>query len=176
MTPDREDIALHLPVLEKYASKASSVLEIGCECGDGSTRAFIRGLVASKAVDKIMVSVDMKDFINAEDRPTVPFWHFYKGNSMLDSTFEEVNKIADGRKFDIIFIDTEHNYDVLKRELEVWKSASKPTTAWLFHDTYMQEKYNHMTDAIKEFASVNTSWEYKDLSIKCNGLGALICR
>ena len=67
-----------------------------------------------------------------------------------------------------------HNYPILKQELEVWKELAHDKTLWLFHDTWMQGRYNHMTDAAKEFVLIDTRWEYKDITQNNNGLGALV--
>ena len=77
--------------------------------------------------------------------------------------------------FDLIFIDTVHTYEHLKKELELWEPLAVGDCKWLFHDTWMGGVYNPMTDAIKEFArNSNGKWEYSDITRECNGLGALL--
>jgi hypothetical protein len=78
------------------------------------------------------------------------------------------------KKADLIMIDTIHEYDFLKQELEMWKQLAHDKTIWLFHDTWMFGQYNHMTDAIKEFAQKDGRWEYVDITKEAHGLGALI--
>lgn len=64
----------------------------------------------------------------------------------------------------------------MKSELNLWKDLAKDTTIWLFHDTWMDGTYNHMTDAIIQFSESNPQWKYIDLSKENNGLGALFPR
>lgn len=174
MVKDREDIIKHMNKLSWYSTQNDFIVEIGPEFGNGSTRAFQTGFALNSSDNKIWITVDIICNIYPECVPIVPFWHFVLGDSREQSTVNKVRELCGNRFPDVIFIDTIHNYEFLKVELEVWKELAGPKTVWLFHDTWMMKKYNHMTDAIKEFALAYPQWEYKDLSKKCNGLGALV--
>jgi len=176
MQQDRTDIVLHMPVIEDYASKSSFVLELGCDTGNGSTRAIARGLLRSSADDKLHIGVDLNNIAlvpDLGDNMIEPWWHYVVGDTRDERTLEKVKAIAGDRKADLIFIDTDHTYDCMKAELSLWENLAKDTTIWLFHDTWMLGAYNHMTDAIIQFSESNPQWKYVDLSRENNGLGAL---
>lgn len=42
--PDQPEMVYHMPYLEDMASRCSVIIEIGCGHGNGSTRAFKRGV------------------------------------------------------------------------------------------------------------------------------------
>jgi cephalosporin hydroxylase len=170
----REDINQLLPILEEKAKKADFILEIGCASGNGSTSAFKKVMKQNRRKFKLYISVDIEDNILPEYRPQGYWWHLVLGDSRSLETLEKVKEISKGKLADIIFIDTEHNYDVMQKELEVWKNIAHSKTVWMFHDTWMSGNYNHMTDAIKEFVQNNPMWKYEDLSKENNGLGALV--
>ncbi|MFA5352618.1 MAG: class I SAM-dependent methyltransferase [Thermodesulfovibrionales bacterium] len=174
---DNVDIAPHMETLERYAEKAAFILEIGCGAGNGSCRAFRRGLAKSQVPPelKLHISIDINSEHPAYDRPTEPYWYKVSGDSRSQEAFNKVldtvaNYSLGDRTPDIIFIDTDHTYEQMQLELELWDRLAGPNTIWLFHDTWMGGPYNHMTDAIKEFAAAH-GLVYKDLSKASHGLG-----
>ena len=174
MMEDQSEMIYHMPFLEEAASQASFILELGAGHGNGSTRAFIRGLTRSKYSKVGMVSVDI-DPDKPTDRPTVPWWEGVTGSTTDLNTFMKVEECMEDLSYsppDIIFIDTEHTYDQMKQELEIWYPLSRVYTTWLFHDTNMFGCYNHMTDAIKEFADQH-GMVYDDVSLESHGLGRM---
>ena len=175
MTEYSNDIANYIDILRAYASRAAFVLEIGPAKGNGSTLAFTEGLeLNDKAkVQKLFISVDIRDYM--EIKPNLSYWKLLIGDSREEETRKQFRAIT--KRFpDILFIDTHHTYEQMKRELEVWSPIASPVaTTWLFHDTYMMGEYNHMTDAIKEFAK-DSPWNYVDISSEAHGLGALVPR
>lgn len=185
--PVTSNIIEHLPILERYGSMCPSILELGCENGTGSTFAFRNAMEKSWGSDaeRLWISVDIKDQLFPMCRPRLPFWHFVAGDTTNPETVMSVRKIMEEycwSTFDLIFIDTMHTYDQMKRELELWNIMSTEATLWLFHDTYMAKidpithtvtfPYNSMTDAVKEFANYK-NLVYKDISVTCNGLGMM---
>jgi cephalosporin hydroxylase len=173
---DNVDIAPHMPMLEEFASKACFILEIGCGAGNGSCRAFRRGLARSPISPelKLHISIDINEAHPAYDRPTEDYWFKVSGDSRTKEVYDEVldvivKQLGDGVP-DIIFIDTDHNYEQMKAELELWGRLAHSSTIWLFHDTWMMGPYNHMTDAIKEYAAAH-NLVYKDLATYSHGLG-----
>lgn len=169
----RDDIKDLLPLIKKLSKKASFILEIGCAFGDGSMQAFSEVLSKSKKKDKLYISVDLEDNLLEDMVPEFPYWHLVLGDSREESTKKNVKKICGDRKADIIFIDTEHNYEIMEKELPNWEELSHESTIWLFHDTWMMGSYNRMTDAIKSFAAKH-NWVYIDISKENNGLGAMV--
>lgn len=171
------DIANYVDILREYAREASFVLELGPAKGDGSTSAFAEGLELSRSRNKLFISVDIQDYM--EVKPQLPYWKLVIGDSREESTLKKVrtsSNLARARYADIIFIDTHHTYEQMQRELQVWHKIAGPETIWLFHDTYMMGEYNHMTDAIKEFAESSKDWKYADIRNDAHGLGALLPR
>jgi cephalosporin hydroxylase len=146
------------------------VLEIGAGVGDGSIAAFANGLEQRGGDDRLHISVDIKDRLR--DKPEVPYWYYIIGDSREPETAEMVKTVAGGRIPGVLFIDTDHYYEHMARELEVWKVLAGEETVWLFHDTWIWGIYNHMTEAIKEFA-VKEGWVYDDWSTEIHGLGRM---
>jgi cephalosporin hydroxylase len=163
-----------LPIIEQYAEKATIAIDIGTCKGTGSTRYIRKGMEKNPAKNKVFISIDIKDerqtFYDFEQHP----WeHYILGDSREQSTVEKVKKIIGDRPADLIMIDTIHEYDFLKQELKMWQEFADKNTVWLFHDTWMFGAYNHMTDAIKEFAAESGIWEYVDITQETHGLGML---
>lgn len=169
------DFILHAPVLRSMVH--GFVIELGPNTGDSSTRAINYGLkdwyghTETYQGEPLHVAVDYID--NLLVRPTDPWFHLVVGDSRDAATMEAVKEIAENRKANVIFIDTIHQYEFLKRELEVWLEMANSETVWLFHDTWMLGTYNYMTEAIIEFAEAHPEWEYVELSRECNGFGML---
>lgn len=169
---DQYDIAALMPDLERFASSASFILEIGTGHGNGSTRAFTKGIEESPQIDKLYISVEWQP-AKFYERPNLWYWHLVVGDSRDEHTLFDVVEICEIKKADIIFIDTHHTYEQMQQELEVWKWLAGKNTRWLFHDTWMMGEYNHMTDAIKEFCVRNPGWEYSDYRTDSHGLGMM---
>ncbi len=168
---DQDDMVVHMPFLEDCASKVGIIVEIGVGHGNGSTRAFARGLARSPARVKFHIGVDTDP-----ERPQVKpdlYWHEVCGASEHIRTVQQVAEVLEGRKADIIFIDTVHTYEQMEMELPLWNALTKAETLWIFHDTHMFGIYNHMTEAIKEFARAN-DWFFVDHSQESHGLGLML--
>ena len=173
MPPDEPDIALHMPALELAASKARFIIELGCGDGHGSMRALTAGFRKSPNAE-LYVSVDLRTDRPKYGLPAEDWWHLVHGDTGDRTTVESAREIAGGRVADLIFIDTNHTYEHLSRELAIWGELANRSTVWLFHDTWMGGSYQRMTDAIKEYASLRRL-QYMDLSQECNGLGWMSC-
>jgi len=173
--PVTRNIAEHMDQLASYASKANCIIELGCKQGAGSTRAFNSGF--SKNADRVCwLSVDSGDGVLPALQPKIKEWHFVLGDTREAATVEAATRILKecSAEADLVFIDTAHDYDCMKQELDNWVGLVSETCTWLFHDTWMNGEYNPMTDAIKEFADTHPQWKYVDISKQCNGLGALV--
>jgi hypothetical protein len=161
-----------LPIIEQYAEKATTAIDIGVCKATGSTRYILKGMEKNNNQGKCFIGIDIEDkredFFEQE-----PWQHYIIGDSQSQSTVDKCKEILHASKVDLIFIDTIHEYDFLKIELELWKQLAHDKTIWLFHDTWMFGTYNHMTDAIKEFAEESGIWEYVDITQEAHGLGML---
>lgn len=168
---DASDIAYHMPFLEECASRAGIIIEIGVGHGNGSTRAFARGLARSTKEPKMHIGVD-PDPERPQDRPEL--FHQVVGKAEDLDTAKRVNRVMLADDADIIFIDTIHTHEQMSMELPIWDQFANESTLWLFHDCWMFGVYNHMTEAIKEFATTREAgWEYLDQSKLAHGMGVL---
>lgn len=164
----KPDIAIVdlMPTITQITKGSSIVLELGCFNGAGSTRAFLDGVVS---ITGKVISVDL-------NKPEVPpkddRWVFIKGDTTNPATLVLVKSELGYKTPDVIFIDTIHTYDQMRKELELFGELSRDKCIWLFHDTWMHGKYNTMTDAIKEYAEKN-NLEYEDVTKESHGLGMM---
>ncbi len=177
--PNQSDIEFLMPQLTAYARENPVVVEIGCGLGNGSTRAFAQGIREAIQAGKdpkevLLVSVDI-DPERPKECPPEPWWRKVTGRSESFSTWMEVIQIMHGlghRWPKLIFIDTEHSKEQIQAELVVWKGLARPETIWLFHDTWMFNVYNPMTDTIKSYAQKH-GLVYEDLTRESHGLGKM---
>ena len=162
------DINQHLPTLMKYASECEHITEMG-----------VRGIVSTFALlmgePKRMISYDInwaqgiEGIIKEANESGIDF-DFRIANT-TDLTIVET---------DLLFIDTLHNYNQLKRELEL--HSDKARKYLIFHDTtsfeWIGESYNGKLDekgiwyAIEELIEEG-KWEIKERYTNNNGLTIL---
>ena len=161
------DINEHLPTLKKYANECEHITEMG-----------VRWVVSTYALlmgkPKKLISYDINP-INSEPIQEmvkdVTEFEFRVANT-LDLEIEET---------DLLFIDTLHNYNQLKGELELHSNKAKKYI--IFHDTtafeWIGESYEGKVDevgvwpAIEEFLEVNSNWELYERFTNNNGLTIL---
>ena len=161
------DINEHLPTLAKYAGECNHITEMG-----------VRWIVSTYALlmgkPKRMISYDInpcdwqpiKEMVKEDTQ-----FQFVIANT-LDTEIEET---------DLLFIDTLHNYNQLKRELELHGNKAKKYL--VFHDTtsfeWIGESYTRSTNekgiwpAIEEFLDQNPHWEIRERFTNNNGLTIL---
>ena len=161
------DINEHLPTLKKYAEECEHITEMG-----------VRWVVSTYALlmgkPKTMISYDINGIqweSIAEMVKNDTNFEFKVANT-LDLEIEET---------DLLFIDTLHNYNQLKGELEI--HGNKARKYIVFHDTtsfeWIGESYNGKVDeiglwpAIEEFLEVNPHWELHERFTNNNGLTIL---
>jgi hypothetical protein len=106
------DINEHLPTLRKYATKCSTIAEMGVR-GCVSTWAFIQGLIENKEQKKELMCVDIDD-LDLSEIITIA------KDAGVNVKFikDDSAKVDLGKRVDLLFIDTWHVYGHLKRELE----------------------------------------------------------
>jgi len=166
---DQPEMIYLMPFLEHAASTASVLIEIGCGLGNGSMRAFARGMARSAAPDKLYISVDI-DTDKPMEKPDLPYWHIVYGPSEEESAAIAVEPLMAGRKADIIFIDSIHTYEHMKLEHQWFSRFADENTTWIYHDTWIWGPYNPMTDAAKQYAEAN-GLIYEDVTVLSHGLG-----
>ena len=173
----------HMERLAEFARLSNGVIvEIGLGCGDGSTHAFQLGLQQNPAEYKRHIGVSDHP-VGQDWEPESSYWSFVKGDSRNTVTVKHagnhLSEIDAGRmivhKPGIIYIDTEHSYECLKRELEIWPDIGDENTLYLFHDVHY---FAPMTEAIHEAVAVggrfHDTHDYVLISKECSGLGALV--
>jgi len=170
--PDREDMAVHMATITDHAARASSILELGCAEGYGSTRALARGLALSPAAKKCHISVDTDPRLPLE-RPEAPYWQVVHGSRAMSGTAEIVARVALVLPFDLIFVDTIHTYEYLDSELRLWWVLCSDRAVWLFHDTWLFGGGNHITVAILDWCNAHPGWVFDDLTRESHGLGRM---
>ena len=161
------DINEHLPTLMKYASECEHITEMG-----------VRNIVSTFALlmgePKRMISYDI------QWAPGIESIIKEANESGIDFDF----RIADTTDLtivetDLLFIDTLHNYNQLKRELEL--HSDKVRKYIIFHDTtsfeFIGESYSGgyekgIWPAIEELIEEG-KWEIKERYTNNNGLTIL---
>jgi len=163
------DIHEHLPTLKKYAENVDTVVEMGVRWVV-STWAFLA------ASPKNMISIDIdnpskynipiEQLEEIAKQSGVPY-KFIQG----DTTKMEIDEC------DLLFIDTWHVYDQLKKELELHGNKAKKYL--IFHDTTTfgekgeAEGHKGLQPAIDEFLQDNKHWSVKEVFTNNNGLTIL---
>ena len=149
------DISEVMPFLMEQASKVGTIVELGVQYGNGSTKALTWGLRKSSAENKLMVSVDLEKNFTDYRIPTDSWWHFIQGSSIDSSTLLSVGTLLNGQKIGLIFFDTDHNPDQIIAELNAWIPYCDENTIYIFHDTAALEMFPGYTDAIIKWANDN---------------------
>jgi hypothetical protein len=157
------DINEHLPLLHKLANEVKHVTEFGVRNGQ-STRAFL-------AADCILRSYDL--YIDQ----TVKKLFDVADASMLDKKYEVGNSLEIViEPTNLLFIDTDHNYNQLKKELYLHNSYVSKYI--VMHDTTTyggpsQGDPIGLLAAVMEFLADYRDWRVKYHSHYNNGLTVL---
>jgi len=163
------DISEFFPVIEKYTRECDSVLELGVRWVTG-TWAFLYGLREENKdyqLPKKYVGIDI-DPIEKWDASAPELLKRGAEQRNIDYKFIQSDDL-DPRiirtlpNFDLIFIDTLHTYDQVKRELEAYHS--KANKYIMLHDTTSFRYGGFEGDtigiwpSITEFLSSHPEWE-----------------
>ena len=162
------DIHQHLPTLMKYASECEHITEMGVR-GVVSTFALLMGEPKRMISYDINWSQGIEGLVKEVNENGIDF-DFRIGDT-TDLTIAET---------DLLFIDTLHNYNQLKKELEL--HSDKVRKYLIFHDTtsfeFIGESYEGKVDekgiwyAIEELLEEG-KWELKERFTNNNGLTIL---
>jgi len=160
------DINEHLPTLKKYTEECETVIEMGVR-GIVSTWAFLAGKPKKlTSIDIVHPSAHGSDLNIVEElakEEEIDF-EFILG----DTTKLEIPEC------DLLFIDTWHVYEQLKKELEL--HGDKAKKYMIFHDTTTfannGETPGHggILPAIQEFIAEYTHWKIKEVYSNNNGI------
>ena len=180
------DINEHLPTLKRYAGECEHITEMG-------VRWVVSTYAFATAKPKTFISIDIR-------HPGEDEWNskWGSGQRLIDiENYCKENQIdykfilGDTRKLeidqtDLLFIDTLHEYDQLKTELEL--HANKARKYIIFHDTESFRFRNETAPdirgqsendkigiwpAISEFLQLNPQWKIHETFTNCNGLMVL---
>ena len=161
------DIFKHLPTLRKYAEQSETIVEMGVRYGD-STIALLSGK------PRKMTSYDINEIFD---------WRKWQREVIDDTIYSFIPADVldiEIEPCDLLFIDTLHNYDQLKKELLY--HGNKAQKYIIFHDTTSFEWYGESYDgtskigiwpAIEEFLKGNPHWKIKERFTNNNGLTVL---
>jgi phospholipid N-methyltransferase len=148
------DISEHVPVLHNLAKECDSVVELGVRTGV-STRAFL-------CLDNIKVrSYDL-----------------YK-DEYVDNLFEKAKSLGRNVEYiagnsltieieptDMMFVDTDHTYLQVTKELELHANKVKKYIAFHDTDSYASE----VLAAVVNFMMKNREWQFHYFTKRNNGL------
>jgi len=121
--------------------KTDNALEIGRYNG-GTTHSLCQ-------IFENVISIDI------ERQPNIDFLEQVNQNLTIitadskDSETIEVIKLLD-KKFDLIFIDGDHSYEGVKKDLELYNQFLSPTGIILFHDIIHSEWHTNMNCGVPE--------------------------
>lgn len=165
----QSDINEHIPTIVKYAKECNHITEFGVRWVV-STWAFLGGYPYK------MISYD-KDHPSVYGIDIQPLYDISKEIG-VDFTFIQADVTTiEIEKTDLLFIDTWHVYDQMKKELEL--HASKVMKYIMFHDTttfeFIGESAGHkgIWYAISEFLNENPNWVIHERFTNNNGLTIL---
>ena len=131
------DISEHLPTLREYASKCARVCELGVR-GVISAVALTAGLIDSPFVTNEDILPSKKlylfDIIPEINLEKIEEAAFAKGIDIIDTFgMNDLDANIEGDVYDLLFIDTAHNYVHCYEELNKFGKQTKKYI--IFHDT-----------------------------------------
>lgn len=170
----RNDIADAVIYLLSLAKQCSVIVELGCECGHGSTRAFSAGLELNPSTNKCMVSVDIRDAIYPEIRPKAPWWSMIVGDSRSLNTLNRVREKLEGKPIELLFVDSEHTASQVCVELDLWLPLCRQDALIVFHDTNPHAPYPYpdYAKAVRDYASKH-NYDMKDIISSGQGISIM---
>lgn len=144
---------------------AKTVIELGVNTGE-STVALLEAVHQTGgrlySVD-IQLLPDTKKML--ESYGLMERWEF----TLMDD-MEYVKTWPKDRLADLIFIDTSHQAEHTKREVEAYELLLRPGGFMVFHDTV--SCYEGVYKPVKKFLKAHKDWKFENKT-NCNGLGIL---
>lgn len=155
----QSDIQHHLGLL--YSLAKGNVLELGTRTGV-STSALLAG-VEARGGKVISIDIDPRCESVAKDHP---LWAFWPGSSTDADMAQDIATYAG--PFDLLLIDTEHNWSQVTAELTLWAPHMRPGGRILLHDP---ETFPGVRRAVMDFCS---SRGYPvTFILPCNGMAVI---
>jgi cephalosporin hydroxylase len=127
------DIREHLPELVDLVlrTRATRVIELGVRWGT-STLAWLMGL---ESTDGHLWSVDIARQWQGIDSDR---WTFIEGSDLDPVVWQQLPAQAD-----IVFIDTDHRYQLTLDEIDAYRARVRPGGYMVFHDTAVEVFPHH---------------------------------
>ena len=146
------DICEHFPLMLKYGKQCEHITEMG-----------VRNVVSTwgwiGSNPKKLICYDYRRSNEIQDAIDTA------AELGLDFTFHEADTRAiEIEETDLLFIDTEHTYEQIQKELEL--HGNKARKFIVFHDTAWAHDMNR---AIKEFMEANPHWVNEEEVINNHG-------
>ncbi len=161
------DINEHLNTLASYAKKCEHITELG-----------VRWVVSTWALasgnPKKLRSYDIQHPNNQGGSDSLNQLLEAISETSIDFSFTEADDLTiEIEETDLLFIDTWHVYDQLKKELEL--HGNKARKYIIFHDTVTFGEHGEgggvgLMPAINEFLQSNTNWKIEKHFLNNNGL------
>lgn len=159
------DINEHVSILKELCDRVESVTEFGVRTGV-STRALL--MSSAKKIRSYDLYID---------QPTAELFDLVKDKK--DARYEIGNSLTiDIEPTDLLFIDTDHTYEQVKRELH--RHSAKVNKYICFHDTHsygihVNDPHNNpgILPAILEFMEEHPEWKVDYFTTKNNGFTVL---
>lgn len=166
------DINQHLPTLRRYAQGCDVVVELG-------VRWVVSTWALAAARPNTIISLDLKHPSNwnaAEELDKVKAACIENGVQF--SFVEGDSRTYNLPECDLLFIDTLHDYAVLREELRV--QSVKTRKYIIMHDTFLfgsrdesGKEGRGLNPAILEFLATSPQWRVKEVYLNNNGLTVL---
>ena len=156
------DIHEHMHTLRKYAQECDHITEFGTRFVI-STYGFMAGKPAK------LLTYDLTPHYNIWQAAAIA-----KENNVEFAFMERDTTRVEIEPTDLLFIDTEHSYKQLSKELAL--HADKARKYMIFHDTVSYGYVNEdgtaggLMPAIEEFLERDNTWRIKERFDNCNGL------
>jgi predicted O-methyltransferase YrrM len=140
------DICDHLNVLffTAVSIRPRLIVELGTRGGE-STRALLSAAALS---DAVLLSVDINDCAGL-DLPYRRHWRFVRADDILFGLNDFKQWCAEEGvepAIDLLFIDTSHQYEHTKNEIQVWAPYLAENGIMMFHDTNTRNGVYARTD------------------------------
>lgn len=168
------DINEHLPTVRKYTEECDSVLELGVRWIVAAW-AFIAGkpkhYVGMDLSHPSEFGADLEELKTSAIQNGIESFEFIQNNDLDPNVYNNLPN------FDLVFIDTDHTYEQVKNELDIYHS--KANKYIILHDTVSFRHGGFDGDekgiwaAIMEFLYSHPEWELWESYTNNNGLTIL---
>ncbi len=164
-TTHPSDISQHLPAIFCHAvfNEPKVIIEAGIR-GGASTVPLYKALQLTEGklvgIDKDRQSGNVYTELND---PRISFRHM---NDLIFCKFS--SKVLGGKKMDVVFIDTSHEYEHTKQEIQAFVPLLSKNGMLIFHDSNWSPGLSGVTSALKEFFIPFDETKYQDLCFSKN--------